>query len=52
MVQAVDLENFIQSFKGHNVKVSRDFVRSFNGKKSIVGDLDLLVTEDFIAEAT
>lgn len=52
MVQAVGWENFIQSFKGHNVMVARSFAQSFNGKKAIVVDLDLLVTESFISKST
>jgi hypothetical protein len=52
LFQTVGWANCIQAFKGHNIKVVRAFAQSFNGKRAKVGDVELLVDETFIAEAT
>jgi hypothetical protein len=52
MVQTVGWVTFIQAFKGHNVKVARDFSQSFNGRRAQVRYLELFVDETFIEDAT
>jgi hypothetical protein len=52
MIQAVGWVTFIQSFKGHNVQVERVFARYFDGKRARVGDVELVVEENLIAQAT
>jgi hypothetical protein len=44
-------DRFIKLFEGFNVEVSQAFAQTFDGAKSKIGDLQLEVTEDFIAEA-
>jgi hypothetical protein len=43
---------FIQSFEGFNLEVAQDFSQTFDGTKAKIGDLQLEVSEDSIAEAT
>jgi hypothetical protein len=43
---------FIISFQGYNIIVSRAFAQSFNGKLARVGDIEILVDETLITEAT
>lgn len=43
---------FIRKFHGHNREVTIMFVKSFDGCKVLVGDIKLLLDEDFIATST
>jgi hypothetical protein len=43
---------FIQSFNGFNLEVARAFSRTFDGTKAKIGDVQIQVTEEFIAKAT
>jgi hypothetical protein len=41
---------FIQSFDGINLEVARDFAKTFDGTKAKIVDVQLQVTEEFIAK--
>jgi hypothetical protein len=41
---------FIQSFNGFNLEVAREFSRTFDGTKAKIGDIQIQVTEEFIAK--
>jgi hypothetical protein len=43
---------FVQSFEGFNLEVAQAFAKTFDGAKAKVGDLQLQVNEESIAEAT
>jgi hypothetical protein len=43
---------FVQSFEGFNLEVAQAFSKTFDGEKSKVGDLQLQVTKESIAEST
>jgi hypothetical protein len=43
---------FIRQFEGYNLAVAQAFAQSFDGSKAKIGDLQLEVTEDSIAQAT
>jgi hypothetical protein len=43
---------FIKLFEGFNLEVAQAFSQTFDGAKAKIGDLQLEVTEDSIAEAT
>jgi hypothetical protein len=43
---------FIKWFEGYNLVVAQDFTQYFDGFKAKIGDLQLEVTEDSIAQAT
>jgi hypothetical protein len=43
---------FIQSFEGFNLEVAQDFSQTFDGTRAKIGDLQLQVSEESIAEAT
>jgi hypothetical protein len=43
---------FIKRFEGYNLAVPQAFAQLFDGSKSQIGDLQLEVTEDSIAQAT
>jgi hypothetical protein len=43
---------FIQSFEGFNLEVAQDFAQTFDGTRAKIGDLQLQVSEESIAEAT
>ena len=43
---------FIQSFNGFNLEVARAFANTFDGAKAKIGDVQIQVTEEFIAKAT
>jgi hypothetical protein len=45
-------DRFIKLFEGFNLKFSQAFAQTFDGGKAKIGDLQLEVTEDYIAEAT
>ena len=51
-LQQVGWLNFIKKFHGYNLEVSRQFSATFDGKKVVVGNLELQVTKQSIAEAT
>ena len=42
---------FIQSFNGFNLEVARAFAKNFDGNKAKIGDVQIQVTEEFIAKA-
>jgi hypothetical protein len=42
---------FIQSFKGFNLEISQAFAKTFDGARDKIGDLQLQVSEESIAEA-
>jgi hypothetical protein len=42
---------FIQSFEGFNLEDSQDFAQTFDGTRAKIGDLQLEVNDDSIAEA-
>lgn len=43
---------FFDSFSGHNIEVTRRFSLSLKGRVAQIGDLQLVLSEDFIAQAT
>lgn len=43
---------FFLKYNGYNVKVTLAFALGFDGKRAIVGDLELTVSEDSIVHAT
>ena len=43
---------FFWSFNGHNEEVTRQFALSFDGNTAQIGDLQLVVDEEFISKAT
>jgi hypothetical protein len=43
---------FIQSFKGFNLEVAREFSKTFDGTRVKVGDVQFQVNEEFISQAT
>jgi hypothetical protein len=43
---------FIQSFEGFNLEVAQAFAKTFDGARAKIGDLQLQVDEESIAEAT
>jgi hypothetical protein len=43
---------FVQSFEGFNLEVAQDFAKTFDGARDKIGDLQLQVDEESIAEAT
>jgi hypothetical protein len=43
---------FIKWFEGYNLEIAQPFAQSFDGSKAKIGDLQLEVTEDSIAQAT
>ncbi len=51
-LQRIGWYNFIKKFQGHNLEVSKQFAATFDGKKAVIGSLDLPVTQESIAEAT
>jgi hypothetical protein len=52
LLRKVGWLKFLISFHGHNIKVSRAFSHNFNGPIAKVGDIEILVDEALIAEAT
>jgi hypothetical protein len=42
---------FVQSFEGFNMEVAQDFSKTFDGARAKIGDLQLQVNEESIAEA-
>ena len=51
-LQQVGWLNFIKKFHGYNLEVASQFVATFDGKKAVVGSLELHVNKQSIAEAT
>ena len=51
-VDKIGWGKFFDNFNGHNVEITRIFSLSFNGEITQIGDLQLTLFEDFIAEAT
>jgi hypothetical protein len=45
-------DSFIRRFEGYNLAVAQAFAQSFDGSKAKIGDLQLEVTKDSIAQAT
>jgi hypothetical protein len=43
---------FLRKFEGYNLAVAQAFAQTFDGFRAKVGDVQLEVTEDFIARAT
>ena len=43
---------FLHNFFGYNKEVTRQFVESFNGQKSQIGNLTLCISENFISQVT
>jgi hypothetical protein len=43
---------FIQSFEGFDLEITQDFAKTFDGARAKIGDLQLQVSEESIAEAT
>jgi hypothetical protein len=50
MLSKVGWLGFIQSFKGFNIEVARAFTKILDGTKAKVGDIQLQVDEEFIAQ--
>jgi hypothetical protein len=48
-LQAHGWDTFIQKFEGYNLVVAQAFAQTFDGFRAKVGDVQLEVTEDFIA---
>lgn len=51
-LQQIGWLNFIQKFHGHNLEVARQFAATFDGKRDVIGNLDLPVSRQSISEAT
>ena len=51
-LQKVGWLNFIKKFHGYNLEVAKQFAATFDGKTAVVGNLELQVTKQSIAEAT
>jgi hypothetical protein len=43
---------FFLKYSGHNSEVTKAFTLGFDGSKEIIGDLELTVSEDSIAQET
>ena len=44
--------SFLQKFQGCDSEVTKKFARSFDGVEAHIGDVQLVLTESFIVEAT
>jgi len=44
-LQKVGWLNFIKKFHGYNLEVSKQFATTFDGKKAVVGNLELQVNK-------
>ena len=52
LFEKIGWKPFFWSFNGHNEEVTRQFVLSFDGDTAQIGDLQLVVDEEFISKAT
>lgn len=43
---------FLEHTSGFNIHATKDFAMSFNGETTRVGDVDLFLSEEFVAHAT
>jgi hypothetical protein len=43
--------SFLQKFQGYNEKVARPFAQAFYGRRVRIGELEMEITKDFIAQA-
>jgi hypothetical protein len=44
--------DFVQSFRGFNLDVAKEFAKTFDGVRVKVGDVQFHIEEDFVAKAT
>jgi len=43
---------FIKKFHGHNLEMSKQFASTFDGRKAVIGDFELIIDQQSLAEAT
>jgi len=43
---------FVKKFHGHNLEMSRQFASTFDGRKAVIGDFELIIDQQALAEAT
>ena len=51
-LQQIGWLEFIRKFHGHNLEMTKQFSATFDGRKAIIGNLELPVTQETISEAT
>ena len=52
LFEKIDWKLFFCGFSGHNEEVTRRFALSFDGNFAQIGDLQLVIDEEFISKAT
>ena len=52
LFEKIGWKPFFWSFNGHNEEVTRQFTLSFDGNTTQIGDLQLVLDEEFISKAT
>ena len=51
-LQQIGWLTFIGKFHGHNLEMTRQFASTFDGRKAIIGNLELTLDQQTLAEAT
>ena len=52
LFEKIDWKLFFWVFSGHNEEVTKRFALSFDGNIAQIGDLQLVIDEEFISKAT
>ena len=51
-LQQIGWLEFIRKFHGYNLEMTKQFVATFDGRKAVIGNLELIVDQETLAEAT
>lgn len=51
-LQQIGWLTFIRKFHGHNLEMTRQFASTFDGRKAVIGNLELIIDQQTLAEAT
>jgi len=43
---------FFQKFQGYNEQVSKEFALNFDGKRARIGEIEIEIIEEFVAQVT